>query len=299
MAVPSPQQRFSSLADARLHKLTLEIQRLEGKGKPGESLKQWTPLISVLIAVGGFLFGIYQFQSQQKTQQTQTIEEQQKDRRNRAVDQRIRIQSQIRADLEQLLQFPRDRQQTISKAVFLLEDLKSQLRINVDEAQDNADATANNKRMITVSLVETVEDDCNFTEPRDVDFATIVVENWDDYEQYLKEEPEKLEFILGKYIEALEHIYSISPAVVRTAEYNPATRTYAYQGGSKAAELSGHFQNTISGFRLHLALLPDESKKAPFMKEFQAALCNPALTEQVLGVKFNQRVELGIFRRCL
>jgi hypothetical protein len=53
-------------AQAELEKLRLEIQSLKSKNGWGEKVAQFTPLFTVLIAVAGFCFGVYQFNIQQK-----------------------------------------------------------------------------------------------------------------------------------------------------------------------------------------------------------------------------------------
>src|SRR2546421_5099987 len=74
------------------------------------------PLITVLVAVGGLLFGIYQFQSEQTAQQRLTIYEQKK-------DQAIRIQNQIDRKSTRL----NSSHDQISYAVFCLKKKKKTL----------------------------------------------------------------------------------------------------------------------------------------------------------------------------
>jgi hypothetical protein len=54
------------LAAAQLEKLRLEIEALKNKSKWGERISHYTPLISVLVTVAGFTFGVYQFRIQYK-----------------------------------------------------------------------------------------------------------------------------------------------------------------------------------------------------------------------------------------
>jgi len=73
---------------AQLEKLNLEIRALRDKGNWQDTFKRLSPLISVLIAVGGFLFGVFQY-----------YKEQEKAQANEETDQRIKIQAQIHNDL--------------------------------------------------------------------------------------------------------------------------------------------------------------------------------------------------------
>jgi hypothetical protein len=78
--------------EAELLKLFLEIEHLTHKNKWEAKISAYIPLFTVLIAVAGFLFGMYQFQVQQKLQQDRAISEQQKDRESRQREQIIRVQ---------------------------------------------------------------------------------------------------------------------------------------------------------------------------------------------------------------
>lgn len=53
-----------ALSVAQLEKINLEIESLKRNGGVG-SLARYLPLLTTLIAVAGFLFGIYQFKNQQ------------------------------------------------------------------------------------------------------------------------------------------------------------------------------------------------------------------------------------------
>src|SRR6185295_5442587 len=46
-------------------KLRLEVEALKRQSTPGRSLSSYVPLISVLVTVAGFGFGIYQYRAQQ------------------------------------------------------------------------------------------------------------------------------------------------------------------------------------------------------------------------------------------
>ncbi|HYX71479.1 MAG TPA: hypothetical protein VE732_01805 [Nitrososphaera sp.] len=65
-----PQETISNqsnnLAAAQLEKLKLEIEDLRNKGKWDERISRYIPLISVLVTVAGFTFGVYQFRVQHK-----------------------------------------------------------------------------------------------------------------------------------------------------------------------------------------------------------------------------------------
>lgn len=72
-----------ALTRAQLHKLHLETQTLEQtlnktSSRDGKIIR-YIPIITVLLAVAGFLFGIYQFNNQQKEQARQQEEQSKRD----------------------------------------------------------------------------------------------------------------------------------------------------------------------------------------------------------------------------
>jgi hypothetical protein len=60
------QDRSDLVAEAQLEKLRLEIQGLQSKNNWDDRVARYIPLLSVLITVAGFSFGVYQFRVQQK-----------------------------------------------------------------------------------------------------------------------------------------------------------------------------------------------------------------------------------------
>lgn len=138
-----------ALTRAQLDKLRLEIADLKHKKSREDRFLQYSPLVTVIVAVAGFLFGIYQFQTQQ-------TKEQQKDRASRETDQIIILQNQIRADVNELLRFTGDQSQPVSRVLFLLEDLNYLLSYSV-EIRETSDFVVgkiyyDQKRTITIAL---------------------------------------------------------------------------------------------------------------------------------------------------
>lgn len=286
------------LTVAQLEKLNLEIANLKNKNSWDKRLALYTPIISVSIAVGGFLFGVYQFQRQQQIQQNQLIAEQQRERATKDAEQVLRIQNQIRSDVEQILQFPSDKQQTTSKVTFLLQDLKSYLELS----ENNQTASSqNNKRSISATLVSTMVNDCNFDLHRDINYSTTLINHWEDLGRYLDEEDStSLEFILSKYNEALRNIYLADPITIMSVRYVEEQNSFSYPKGygKLTATQLFHFQSIIGGFERYLEIIKDEKVREMHLIRFQGAMCNGELMEQYFGVKFSRRSEPGEFVNC-
>jgi len=83
----SDSAKEASLVEAQLEKLRLEIDSLRLKNYWENRVGRWIPIITVLIAVGGFLAGIYQFNSLQKSGQQKLIADQDTVAKKLAVDQ--------------------------------------------------------------------------------------------------------------------------------------------------------------------------------------------------------------------
>src|ERR1700686_4020265 len=170
-----------------------------------EVVGKLVPLASVLILAGTFIFSVYQYRSQQ-----------QEAARREQVDQIIKINSQMRNDSDALSQFPNTKM-TISGAEFLLEDLDGlvQSRIAVDGSKSKS--AQDDRRIITKTLYDLVNQDCNFNEQRDVDFSIMVFDSWDDYRNYLKdpnEGPDLIWNLLDKYTYALKDVHDMAAGYI-------------------------------------------------------------------------------------
>ena len=291
------------LAAAQLQKLKLEIEDLKSKGDWERWIAAYTPLFSILLALIGVLFGIYQFQRVQQIQHTQIMAQQEKDRLTRETDQAIRIQNQIRSDIEQILQFANDKQQTVSKVSFLLEDLKSYLEISADKLQTpgSADKVRDKTRSVTITLVKAVVDDCDFKNHRDVNFAKALVDHWEDYRGYLyKEDRVSLEYILYMYEDAILDMYYKIPSATTSVRFYRNQSRYEYPKGYQDVDASqeSHFRDLIEGFDVHMMLLEDDEAKKRHIKQFQAATCNDDLTQDLFSTKITRVSDPQFFAHC-
>src|ERR1043165_7548955 len=160
------------IAIAQLRKIELEIAKLQMEVDPHpwrRALTALTPFTSVLIAVSAFLFGIYQFQTQQREQQNRLLAEQRNVATAVALERRIQLQRRIRDDVASLLQFFSDNTQTVGAATLQFEDLKTHLALAQSPGPHIANVPLIDTRTITTCLVRAVADDCHFDQYRNVD----------------------------------------------------------------------------------------------------------------------------------
>lgn len=277
------------LSAQQLEKLILEIENLrkDSKWKP---VAYFMPIIATLLGVAGFFFSVVTFESQRKI-------EQQKDRITREVDQKTRFQNQIRTDIDELFTFTRDNRQSVASVSYLLEDMKIVLGSQINQRQSVSDIFPEYRRSLTESLVILIRDDCDFSKnPRDVGLANMVLRHWDDYSDYLKNEPRKLDYILYKYARALQGIrdqmpgYIDSLKITKEGEYKVDRK---YEIKENESVIYGHFIDLVDGFREHIKIfekgkLTDEVKglEENNRRRFQAALCNKTISEHIIGTYF-------------
>jgi hypothetical protein len=220
------------------------------------------------------------------------------------VDQRTRVQNQIRADIDEILQFTRNERQTISRVSFLLEDMKTVLESNLIQTQMGSNVSETKKvdeiypeykRKLTESLIIMIKDDCDFTKrPRDVGLANTVVRHWDDYSVYFKNDPKQVEWILYAYIRALQSLRDENPGYLEGMKvedgYKPSRK---YERQENEPILYSRLIDILDGFENHIEILGKENMsdeatrlKRESLEEFEATLCNPAMSKYILGADF-------------
>lgn len=244
----------------------------------------YTTLLSAVIAVCGLLFGIYQFEKGR-----------QKDRAAQERDQSIRIQNQIRADLDQILTFTQDKQQTSARVSFLLADLKSYLDIEAKDGQAGSEDANARIRKVSAVLVKAMVADCNFEEHRDVNFANTLLDDWEDTGQYLKGDPTSQSQIIDKLGDAILNIYVKDPKVISTAEMSGDDYLYVSGYGTLTPSDISYFQDMVSAYkRLFKDINTTRMKEAKALR-FQMSTCNPDATKNFFDIKFDPK---GIPELC-
>ena len=271
-----------SLRAAELEKINLEIRLLKTTGGVHARIVNYIPLITVFVAVGGLLFGILRFTNEQL-----------KDRTAREGDRVVKVQEQIRTDVEQLLRFTTDERKTVATSMFLLDDLEKLLEFPVGN-QKISGIYPEQRREITKGLERLVEDDCNLVEERDAAFALALFDRWKDYGDYLKEDYSeaglpKVRFILFKYIRAFKTLRNKDPEFFKKFDYNPGSKTYIPVGDEWEVDEAAfvHYVDLEGGFRRHLKVLgPDAQAREEFIRAFQGAVCSSTLTQNIFAVSY-------------
>jgi hypothetical protein len=142
-----------------------------------------------------------------------------------------------------------------------------------------------------------VRDDCDFNNnPKDVGLANQIASNWTDYAKFLREEKDlnQLDHILFKYIEALKRYRRTHPEYLESI----TVEDDSYEVGPEFRQQNDeqprytHFIDLRDGIMKHLGFLDGVEEvnkfrsmkmKTDYIKDFVSALCNPAVTEDLLG----------------
>ena len=277
------------ISEAQLAKLKLEIKQLRKKSRWYERIASYSAAISPALALFAFIFSIYQFNKQQVNQQNTQRREQD-----------IRIQQQIQSDTTQLLQIPKDPQATSGKAAFLLDDLKTYISLKYENteptAQDNFDLAISRK---TMTFANSVMDDCDFTELQDVTYAFALMNYWDDFKPYLKQNPPVNQYILDRYKDALRNFHSKDAAFTSQITFDPEKKLFFHPDVEKKLDSAQivHLQLLITSFKDAFDLIEEGELRERTVLNFQSATCNAPLTKQLLGAEVDPK-DKSEFKHC-
>jgi hypothetical protein len=289
---PEHEALQKSIEAAKLEKLNLEIRDLKKRSAHREIILQLVPAITVLVTVLGLLFTIYQFHQGQQAA-----------RANEQADQRIKVQSQIRNDLDQIAQCPADKMQTVARVSFLLQDL-TKLQTVSDSQRGKAgetDTSDKERRSISEVFAKMILKDINYGEPRHVDFALTILQYWDDYHTLLVSEKGqgRVQYILVKTLDALHELHKKYPDYFAQIKLNEAkTETLEPPHAHPPRALFRQFEGLKNSVHTYLALIKDSEVKRERIKEFQAAICNRTLTQQEFDLSFDPKDDPKAFEEC-
>ena len=254
------------------------MKKLKGAGCAGIILNL-TPVVSVFLAMCTVAFSIYQYRNQQQ------------------LEERTRLRSQIRSDIDQLTTFPKNKTLTLSEVEFLLGDLDELIQRSA-VAEGKPELAQNDRKRITKVLYDSAQQDCNYDEQRDVDFSIKVFDSWNGYQDYLKSDPELISDLLFRYNDALANLYQHAPRLVGQITYEKSEYSYPFVSSEEESHLR-HFEDLLKGFKRHLDLLDQSSElRTSLIKHFQASTCNEGLTKSQFGLSFKKEDDPDLFSNC-
>ncbi len=300
-----PQTAPKTKGEAELEKLELEIaslrrdeefesetlaQRKQKLYYDTQSARWQTSLIyrlsqfAAIVTIFATLFGIYFTYNKLVTDRDNEFKQNQKDRIERTT-------ARYRNDLQELLQYPTDPKQTISRAAFLLRDLADV----VDNGFDENDRPQKREEVgfLLTQLIKSAEFDLTLT--RNSNFDRRAIETSRFYEDYLISHASDNRDILSKYKSALLTLHGQDPAYYEDLQVDPSDPT-AFIESEVAKDQTKFFQYAylFHAYRKHVELFarnsvlpqPDPNLK----KDLSLAFCwfwgatgNASLTKAIFG----------------
>ena len=248
-------------AKAQLQKLHLEIEDLQGERNWEERIARFIPIITAVISIAGFLWGVVLFRNQQE-----------KDRITREADQISRDLNQYRTSYEQLLQFSSNQNMTVARVLSLRQDLDA-LIDSLYPADKNPKENLLQKERLRASIYDLLSRDFDFTQTRQVQFDIAALQNWDDYKKGLEGSLNLL--ITERYIQALCDLSHKNFEVFKQIRVNERDD---YQEPDTI--IGNPYLSVLQGFVCHLERLSDDQKLAEIRK-FGNATENPLLAAQL------------------
>jgi hypothetical protein len=248
----------------QLKQLSLEIKSLTQRSERENKLLKYTPAITALLAVAGFFFTVWQAQRNDSLQR----EERTKERINR-------IQSQIRADKEQIVEFISDNKISTVRVAFLLSDLNSlisQLPQREPEMQD------------VTKLLADAAWDLRFDEQRHIDLDVLALRRWPDYRRsWSSNQDSHRVFLSQKYYPPMARIHAQDPQCVENLRYSEEAARYVSRGVDRECE-DGLFPILLYGLAEHFEVLKEAGNRELLSKEIWELVQmtnNAAFTQQL------------------
>ena len=244
---------------AKLQKLNLEIESLKWQnGRAGRAM-HLVPVFTVVATIGTIIFagigvwlGFAKFTSDNR-----------KDRELREKELSQRIDSQYRADINQLLRFPVDEKTTIPMAIFLLKDLSELIELQARQAtvESNPEDVAGKLEeirkqqgdkiaLLLYSLIKS--EDFTFAEPHNVEFEVAALRYWNHYAMLLDEDPLKTKEILSKYKQTLTALHDLDSRCYEGILVYDSTGGFYSPIAPKDPKNYIHFLKLCLGYKEHV-----------------------------------------------
>lgn len=263
LAEPDLEKIKVETAQAQLRKLNLEIENLETGNDLESRLTRLIPLITAVISILGFWWGVHVF-----------LEQQEKDRVTRELDRISRDETQYRASYEQLLQYSSNPNMTLSQVIFVRESI-NQLIDSLYPLKTKSNENRIEKEKLQTAIVDLINKDCDFTQTRQVRFDIVALQKWAEYHSAL--EGGNNSSVVSKYLQALRDLEAKNPGYlesVRQIQYDE------YQ--DPESPLMEPYRSLIEGFGCHLEFLTPE-QRAKAIAGFRKATNNPLLTADLFA----------------
>ncbi|HEX6190174.1 MAG TPA: hypothetical protein VFZ40_19125 [Pyrinomonadaceae bacterium] len=275
------------MAEGQLQKLQLEIRQLR-KPRWLDPFLQILPLVTVLVSVLGFVWTAFQY-----------FEGQKKARSLERTQQTLKLEEQARTNLQRITQFPSDQKITRGEIEVLLIDLQRVQTLLSAARQSDGSLNYASQSEFTTEILANLVNGMSFHEPREVDFADVVLRDWSQYADYIKTNQVYVKNILAKQEDALTELRRRYPKYFAGLTMNDTGGYNEPKGATTRRNEFRAFEKLMLSYEEHLKLLTDDSFRQHSIKSFQAAICNAQLTKRKFGMSFRPQDDPQFFSECL
>jgi hypothetical protein len=220
-----------------------------------ESLRWQTTLIyrasqfATIFTIFATLFGVYEAYDKLISDKRTEVEQRRKESTERT-------NAQFRSDLQSLLQYPIDKNQTISQAVFLLRDLTNVVESGFKGDDKEQAEKREQVGSLLAHLIRSPELDLRLTRNTDFDRKAMVKENSEFYANYLINNPMENRDILSKYKAVLADVHDNDPEYCEKFMVDPEDQT-AFIENKASKDQTKFFQYAylFQAYEMHVELL--------------------------------------------
>ncbi|MFY9620881.1 MAG: hypothetical protein WAM70_02695 [Pyrinomonadaceae bacterium] len=252
-------------------KLKLEIRQLEIENSWTDRLVKLGSVMTTLVAVAGLVLTAWNTQRAREIEEAARVNAETQDRVNK-------IQTQIRADKEQILEFVTNDKISATRVAFLLDDLKSLTEeLPTDKTATQPDKLKTDARDSVTELLRRAAWELRFDQGRQFDFDVYALLRWNDYRQLWKDRPnEHQHFLSNKYHLRLQQLRGEDARCIGELDYAEGTTILIYKSACNQ-ELIGAL---IHAFGEHLKVIREANQTDLFKQEALefAKLTSPAFS---------------------
>lgn len=273
------------LADSRLRKLKLEIALLEWRNSGFGRLTRLTAIFTVivtLITVFATLLGWGWDRFRERQLRARELSE--------------RIENQYRSNIQQLLRYPKDENQTIPSVIFVFDDISNLLQ------HYSPEEVANRRLTIGTWLAELrTSSEFDLGKSRNAEFDNAVLKFCSYCSEAAVKNPKYSKIMLEKYTVALAPFHK-DDEKFKNVYKKPGTDSFTVSRTAESVEKEGFtvklrpFATMVRAYELHLALLNKAIQENPkdsdalkaaidkYTCDFFLATQNPTLTKNIFNI---------------
>jgi hypothetical protein len=187
----------------------------------------------------------------------------------------LRVEQEISSNLSQLLDFTKEGGRQNARIACALDNL-TWLIGQASEPVRQVDR-------VTAAIVAAIKDDINLENLREARFPALCLEHWPAYTGAFKKDSGLQSLLLYRYNEALAKLAKKAPDYFSVVAYDSRKSFVAPENVNSRIEGPDYefFVVLVDGLWQHLTYVEDQDEKMEVIADFQRALANSHLSEQL------------------